>query len=141
MNLPTPKQRRNHYQERRAHADGWDIEVSGITPHWDKALSPNFDYDPTYAYRIVPDANGWLPWYPASDDDLAARPVDMTLKVDVIWTDKDGNTSYATDLAGVIYFGQEQYPVTHYRPHKERKLVKTVKHYLLDNGEIETEEV
>lgn len=58
----TERQRRPHYQERRAHADGWDIEVwNTISKMWRPCEVPYFVT--SCKYRIVPDADGWLPWY------------------------------------------------------------------------------
>ena len=62
MKDPRVKKIGPHYQCQRAKADGWQIQwlhpkkgTSGLVEgmkFWD-----------TYQYRIVPDADGWLPWY------------------------------------------------------------------------------
>ena len=65
----TERKRRPHYQERRAHADGWEIEHRMITMQdgWRPVFNhPDFD-NPNLEFHIVPDADGWLPWYGSED--------------------------------------------------------------------------
>ena len=76
----TERKRRPHYQERRAHADGWEIEhrmitmqFAGFAPtYWNEDgwrpvfNHPDFD-NPNLEFHIVPDADGWLPWYGSED--------------------------------------------------------------------------
>lgn len=129
MNLPTPtpKTKRSHYQERRAHADGWDIELLSYGVHWLISNKPPFNE--AQEYRIVPDENGWLPWYPTEDSEC---PVANNALVDLILIDYTNDT---TSSYGENIFWRVGSTVTHYRPHKERKLVKTVK--LFDDGTAE----
>lgn len=53
-----------HYNCIRAYADGWEIERwNHIGNYWEANIfSPIFD-DPYEQFRIVPDDDGWLPWY------------------------------------------------------------------------------
>lgn len=129
MILPTSKQRGKHYQCQRAKADGWGIEMLLHSVNsWVGLSSPSFI--DSCEYRIVPDENGWLPWY-ATEDRVC--PVEHSLVIDVLWGMKD--LTISTHEAGGISWGACAHSVTHYRPRKERKLVKTVKHY--DDGTIE----
>jgi hypothetical protein len=127
MNLPTPKQRHKHYQCIMALANGWRVECLQVDGKWLKIIWPNFSVD--CEYRIVPDENGWLPWY-ATEDSVC--PVDGNVTVDYRTTNSLHITMHleARELnwsAGTT--------LNHYRPHQERKLVKTVKHY--DDGSME----
>jgi hypothetical protein len=131
MNLPTPKTKRSHYQERRAHADGYEIEVLDIGNKWSHINDPRFQDDTKY--RIVPDTNGWLPYY-ATEDSVC--PVGHNDRVDTVWSDGDTRANVQASQhkwSGAYEF---DFVITHYRPHKERKLIKTVKYF--DDG---TEEV
>jgi len=128
MNLPAPKTKRNHYQARRAHADGWEVEYmfEGL---WDTILNPSFMLNTEY--RIVPDANGWIPFY-ATEDSVC--PVEGVV-VDLVCVYNDELTEAASMPSNQATWNKYS-AITHYRPHKERKLIKTVKHF--DDG---TEEV
>ncbi len=71
------RQQHKHYYTIRAFADGWKIEVEmnyrdGI---WAPTDHPVFSK--SGKYRVVPDENGWLPWYGGE------CPVDGTALVDV----------------------------------------------------------
>lgn len=51
-----------HYQAVRAFADGWKIETfNEITQNWYGV--DYFSFHPEKKCRIVPDKDGWLPWY------------------------------------------------------------------------------
>ena len=63
--------KRKYYQERRAYADGWDVEVLK-DGKWVIVFYPSFL--PDIQYRIVPDSEGFLPFYPHS---AALCPVDV----------------------------------------------------------------
>jgi hypothetical protein len=67
--------RREHYQERRAHADGWEV--------WELFGNKKFivsSFTPDGVYEIEPDKDGWLPWYPTEG---SACPVDGDQMVEV----------------------------------------------------------
>lgn len=65
-----------HYNSIRAFADGWGIELRDSDGDWRITKSPSFV--DAYNYRVIPDADGWLPWY---GEDC---PVDPFAKVDVV---------------------------------------------------------
>jgi hypothetical protein len=50
-----------HYQQMRAMADGWEVEVQRGNGFW--ALSSYVVSDESLKYRIAPDKDGWIPWY------------------------------------------------------------------------------
>lgn len=51
-----------HYYAIRAYADGWKIEyLASSNNKWYPSEYPEFAKN--LAYRVVPDENGWLPWY------------------------------------------------------------------------------
>lgn len=51
-----------HYQTIRAYADGWKLEyLAKTTNEWKAIVDPTFLQN--YEYRIVPDEDGWIPWY------------------------------------------------------------------------------
>jgi len=50
-----------HYQQMRAMADGWEVKVQRGNGFW--ALSSYITSDESLKYRIVPDKDGWIPWY------------------------------------------------------------------------------
>lgn len=64
-----------HYYAIRAYADGWKIEVKSSVGWWGPTSSPSFDED--IEYRVVPDEDGWLPWYGGK------CPLDGTVMVEV----------------------------------------------------------
>jgi hypothetical protein len=49
-----------HYYAIRAYADGWTIELKEYE-HWVVVTHPGFVEN--REHRVVPDENGWLPWY------------------------------------------------------------------------------
>ncbi len=63
-----------HYYAIRAYADGWKIELNSFVG-WGPTSSPVFYED--REYRVIPDKDGWLPWYGGE------CPVDGTAFVDV----------------------------------------------------------
>lgn len=72
--------RRPHYQERRAHADGWVIECrqEGMEA-WSLVERPWFAE--SCEYRIIPDKDGWLPWY-ATEDSKCPVPPDTQVEIE-----------------------------------------------------------
>ena len=65
--------RHKHYQAIRAFADGWGIEYQNGNGEWINAKYPTFDED--CKYRVVPDENGWLPWYGGDEAPVPAEQV------------------------------------------------------------------
>jgi hypothetical protein len=56
------RQQHKHYYCIRAYADGWKIEyLASSNNKWYPSEYPEFAKN--LAYRVVPDENGWLPWY------------------------------------------------------------------------------
>lgn len=76
------RQQHKHYYCIRAYADGWNIE-SKSSVGWEHIPRPFFDED--REYRVVPDEDGWLPWYGGK------CPLDGTVMVEV---------KYMHDIAG-----------------------------------------
>lgn len=111
--LPIPKIRPAHYQCRRAAVDGWTIEIYVEYEQQGWSVIYESVYNNNNKYRIVPDANGWLPWYPTAD---AVSPFDGTNPpVDLI---------YGTQQPHKSLFGKIDWTVpslTHYRPAKDRR--------------------
>ena len=66
-----------HYYAIRAYADGWEIE-SKSSVGWEHIPRPFFDED--REYRVVPDKDGWLPWYGGK------CPLDGTVMVTCHWS-------------------------------------------------------
>lgn len=50
-----------HFQQIRAFADGWAIEFLDAVKGWVQISNPSFVA--SCEYRVIPDAEGWLPWY------------------------------------------------------------------------------
>lgn len=72
----TLKKRRKYWYEIRAWADGWEIErYSPFHELWIRDTYASFKKD--VDYRVVPDSEGWLPWYGGE------CPVDKDTLVDV----------------------------------------------------------
>ena len=67
-----------HYQQMRAMADGWEVEVQRGNGFW--ALSSYVVSDESLKYRIVPDKDGWIPWYPT---EYSVCPIDNGQIVDI----------------------------------------------------------
>ncbi len=56
------RQQHKHYYAIRAYADGWKIEyLASSNNKWYPSEYPEFAKN--LAYRVVPDEDGWLPWY------------------------------------------------------------------------------
>ena len=56
------REKHKHYYCIRAYADGWKIEyLASSNNKWYPSEYPEFAKN--LAYRVVPDENGWLPWY------------------------------------------------------------------------------
>jgi len=56
----TERKKHPHYQCIRALADGWAIQQYFVND-WVKSSKPSFSKEEKY--RIIPDEDGWLPWY------------------------------------------------------------------------------
>ena len=68
------RQQHKHYYCIRAYADGWNIE-SKSSVGWEHIPRPFFDED--REYRVVPDEDGWLPWYGSGCPVAAGTMVDV----------------------------------------------------------------
>lgn len=55
------REKHKHYYCIRAYADGWKVEYKNYLNTWFLALNPVFEGN--REYRVIPDENGWLPWY------------------------------------------------------------------------------
>ncbi len=56
------REKHKHYYCIRAYADGWKIEyLASSNNKWYPSEHPEFAKN--LAYRVVPDEDGWLPWY------------------------------------------------------------------------------
>lgn len=65
-----------HYYCIRAFADGWKIEYLASSDNkWYPSEYPEFAKN--LAYRVVPDENGWLPWYGGKCPVAAGTMVDV----------------------------------------------------------------
>ncbi len=65
-----------HYYAIRAFADGWKIEYkSTLANDWYLAQKPIFNE--SKEYRVVPDEDGWLPWYGGECPVAAGTMVDV----------------------------------------------------------------
>ena len=132
------QQRHKHYQCIRAFADGWKIEYKSqrIDEHWVAALNPSFHKE--YEYRIVPDAEGWLPWY-ATEDSVC--PVDGDVIVQYKIGDSFGSATTARILdwneRGVSTITRYRIVKEHKTPRAKRTLVKTIK--VFSDGSTEEE--
>jgi hypothetical protein len=106
------RKQHKHYQAIRAYADGWDIEVKHWgSDKWSSASGPYFEK--RNEYRIVPDEDGWIPWYGGDKP-----PIDGL--VDLKFLDKNvsnGRQSENLEWAKRGWAGD----IIAYRPHKEIK--------------------
>ena len=130
MNMPTVKQLNGQYQILRAAADGWEIELCNSLTKQCEIVHNIWLSETCSELRVVPDENGWLPWYAAGEFDCPS----INGKIDYImisW-DRPATPEYVPNLSWVSGGLGE---ITHYRPHKERGLIKTVLHY--DDGSSE----
>jgi hypothetical protein len=65
-----------HYYAIRAYADGWKIEyLTSSNNKWYPSEYPEFAKN--LAYRVVPDEDGWLPWYGGECPVAAGTMVDV----------------------------------------------------------------
>ncbi len=55
------RQQHKHYYAIRAYADGWEIVHKRIDGSWVSCRYPFFNEN--WEYRVVPNEDGWLPWY------------------------------------------------------------------------------
>lgn len=70
------RQQHKHYYCIRAFADGWKIEyLASSNNKWYPSEYPEFAKN--LAYRVVPDENGWLPWYGGECPVAAGTMVDV----------------------------------------------------------------
>lgn len=70
---------KKHYQAICAFADGWGIEEQNMRGEWVQYPNPRFDESNNI--RIIPDEDGWLPWYGGE------CPVDGEVMVEYIMVD------------------------------------------------------
>ncbi len=82
-----------HYYAIRAYVDGWKIE-SKSSGWWVPTSYPFFDGD--REYRVVPDEDGWLPWYGGK------CPLDGTVMVEVKYRH---DIACESDYAHLIHWG------------------------------------
>lgn len=105
--------KRKHYQVIRAFADGWRIESSDPNNKWEQITNPMFYEDDYHQYRIVPDAEGWIPFYSQPDSEC---PVDPQQRVEAqyggeIWI-------FAGKAGEIVWKDDGFHNVTRYRPYK-----------------------
>jgi hypothetical protein len=98
--------RREHYQERRAHADGWEV--------WELFGNKKFivsSFTPDGVYEIEPDKDGWIPFY-ATEDSVC--PVDDGQKISI-------DNNYPEHIINIdeagsrVWSNAPRYPITRYR--------------------------
>ncbi len=75
----------------RAYADGWKIEHKRIDGSWVSCRYPFFFEN--WEYRVVPDENGWLPWYGGE------CPVDPDTVVEVMMRPCAGESGKASNYS------------------------------------------
>jgi hypothetical protein len=104
-----------HYQCIRAFADGWKIEASkqGLELYGSVAV-PSFIND--LDYRIIPDEDGWLPWYGGKEPPIDG-PVDVKLADGTSNERGHLGTGYVWDHSA----SSDSSDIIAYRPHKEIK--------------------
>lgn len=69
------RQQHKHYYCIRAFGDGWKIETDYGDEVWVPTDNPRFSE--SCKYRVVPDENGWLPWYGGECPVAAGTMVDL----------------------------------------------------------------
>jgi hypothetical protein len=69
------RQQHKHYYCIRAFGDGWKIETDYGDEIWVPADNPRFSA--SCKYRVVPDEDGWLPWYGGECPVAAGTMVDV----------------------------------------------------------------
>lgn len=113
-------EKHKHYTAIRAFADGWGIEVLRHYSHeWVQIDDPSFSL--MCEYRIVPDEDGWLPWYGGE------CPVPEGTRIEIRFSDNtiSSRLSNATSLK----WSHKRLPgdIFAYRVVEEAKLKKKVK--------------
>lgn len=94
--MTTELNTRKHYQCLHAFADGWEIEVHS-EGEWKKIAFPTFD--PILKYRVIPDKDGWFPWYGGK------RPVDSAALIKYTTAERD-YIEHGPCEAGSLYWGR-----------------------------------
>jgi hypothetical protein len=129
------KTKHKHYQAIRAFADGWKIEKQSQLNNWYGIALPLFSNDGNF--RIVPDEDGWLPWYGGE------CPVSHDTEVEVKLY-----KGYDSGYANSLYWGSalEDNPIIYYRVIKQEEnpttkkvklwqwVMKTDEGYVLTDG-------
>jgi hypothetical protein len=113
-----------HYQEMRAMADGWEVKEQWGNGFW--ALSSYITSDESLKYRIVPDKDGWIPWYRQE----GARP-NLPEGQKVEWEATDGLVS-ASGVGTLNWNGST--PVARYRLIAEPKNKVKMWQWLMKNS-------
>ena len=132
MNMPTVKQRDSRYQILRARADGWGIEYMDKSSGRWYSINTICVVLKNSELRIVPDENDWLPWY-ATEESAVSDQIKDTM-IDCI-LDNHNTLNYPLYAGGLRWNSSTSGEITHYRPNKERILVKIIHHY--DDGSSE----
>ena len=108
MNIP---KKRPHYQAIRAFADGWTIQCRDPHSKNPKRWRADFnDFDVSYNFRIVPDKDGWIPFYAHEESEC---PVDGEVVVVVEWVD-DWVVKTKKTKANEIEWDDIDNPITRY---------------------------
>ena len=113
-----------HYQQMRAMADGWEVKVQRGNGFW--ALSSYVVSDESLKYRIVPDKDGWIPWYRQE----GARP-NLPEGQKVEWEATDGLVG-ASGVGTLNWNGST--PVARYRLIAEPKKKVKMWQWLMKNS-------
>ena len=114
-----------HYQEMRAMADGWEVKVQRGNGFW--ALSSYVVSDESLKYRIVPDKDGWIPWYRQE----GARP-NLPEDQEVEWSYADTEEIRETFARNLNWNGNT--PVARYRLIAEPKKKVKMWQWLMKNS-------
>ena len=113
-----------HYQQMRAMADGWEVKEQWGNGFW--ALSSYITSDESLKYRIVPDKDGWIPWYRQE----GARP-NLPEDQEVEWEATDGLVG-ASGVGTLNWNGST--PVARYRLIAEPKKKVKMWQWLMKNS-------
>ena len=113
-----------HYQQMRAMADGWEVKEQWGNGFW--ALSSYITSDESLKYRIVPDKDGWIPWYRQE----GARP-NLPEGQKVEWEATDGLVG-ASGVGTLNWNGST--PVARYRLIAEPKKKVKMWQWLMKNS-------
>jgi len=113
-----------HYQQMRAMADGWEVKEQWGNGFW--ALSSYVISDESLKYRIVPDKDGWIPWYRQE----GARP-NLPEGQKVEWEATDGLVG-ASGVGTLNWNGST--PVARYRLIAEPKKKVKMWQWLMKNS-------